>query len=310
MEIFPHVHQIQSLVADRNLFQYLFVGDDVILLDTGASYTPGLGTILFLGRAGIRPSRLTMAINTHADADHHGGNSSLKQSAGDMLLACGDPDREMIENPDRLFASRYNQWMREHGVGLATNPDASAFVRTMAGPAHRIDLTFRGGERIAIDDRRALRVLHVPGHSDGHLALYDAANRAVFVGDALHGRYCPSADGDSGAAARLLFGASLFGYAAISGIVCSRMDLLRPLAGLPRCRGFRVSRGVPQIRGRGLVAGAEGAGSPTRRDHFAILHSGLRPSFRRLAREHAMVAHVPDARSPALPRTTGHDQKD
>lgn len=195
MEIFPHVHQIQSLVADRNLFQYLFVGDNVVLLDTGASYTPAETILPFLQKVGVSPSRLTMAINTHADADHHGGNAALKEAAGDMLLACGDPDREMIENPDRLFASRYNHWMKEHGVGLATNPEASVFVRKMAGPAHRIDLTFRGGEYIAIDDKRALRVLHVPGHSDGHLALYDPTNRAVFVGDALHGRYCPTIEG-------------------------------------------------------------------------------------------------------------------
>ena len=40
MEIFRHVYQIASLVGDRNLFQYLFVGDNVVLLDTGASDTP------------------------------------------------------------------------------------------------------------------------------------------------------------------------------------------------------------------------------------------------------------------------------
>lgn len=40
-------------------------------------------------------------------------------------------------------------------------------------------------------------MLHVPGHSNGHLALYDPTNRAVFVGDAVHGSYCPSATGES-----------------------------------------------------------------------------------------------------------------
>jgi glyoxylase-like metal-dependent hydrolase (beta-lactamase superfamily II) len=195
MEIFPHIHQIQSLVADRNLFQYLFVGDNVVLLDTGASYTPTEVIVPFLQKQGISPSRLTMAINTHADADHHGGNAALKEAAGEMLLACGDTDRTMIENPDHLFASRYNQWVADHGIGLSNFPEGSAWVRKMAGPAHRIDLTFRGGEHIAIDDKHALRVLHVPGHSDGHLALYDSVNKAVFVGDALHGNYCPDIKG-------------------------------------------------------------------------------------------------------------------
>jgi glyoxylase-like metal-dependent hydrolase (beta-lactamase superfamily II) len=196
MAIFRNVYQIASLVADRNLYQYLFVGDNVVLLDTGASYTPGDTILPFLRQLGIDPSRLTIAINTHADADHHGGNAALKQSAGQVMLACGEQDRLIIENPDRLFASRYNQWIPDHGVGLGLNPDASAWVRKMVGAPHRIDQTFCGGEQIRIDEKRSLQVLHVPGHSDGHLALYDPLDRAVFVGDALHGRYCPTATGE------------------------------------------------------------------------------------------------------------------
>ena len=196
MEIFRQVRQIASLVADRNLFQYLFVGDNTILLDTGASYTPKETIVPYLEQNGIKPSSLTMAINTHADADHHGGNSALKQIAGQMQLACGEQDRLIIENPDRLFATRYDQWIPEHGVGLGLNPEASSWVRMMVGSPQRIDQTFIGGEHIRIDDKRSLQVLHVPGHSDGHVALYDPLNRAVFVGDALHGRYCPAASGE------------------------------------------------------------------------------------------------------------------
>jgi glyoxylase-like metal-dependent hydrolase (beta-lactamase superfamily II) len=196
MEIFPHIHQIASMVADRNLYQYLFVGDNTVLLDTGASYTPEEVILPFLKQLGIPPSQLTMAINTHADADHHGGNDLLKEAAVEMLLACGDLDRKIIEDPDLLFASRYDQWIDQHGIGLGLNPEASAWVRKMVGKPRRIDLTFTGGEHISIDSERSLRVLHVPGHSDGHLALYDSMNRAVFVGDALHGAYCPNAVGE------------------------------------------------------------------------------------------------------------------
>jgi glyoxylase-like metal-dependent hydrolase (beta-lactamase superfamily II) len=197
MELFPNTYQIRSLVGDRNLFQYLFVGERTVLLDSGASYTPNETILPFLRQTGIEPSRLTMAINTHADADHHGGNASLKEAAGDIMLGCGERDRALIEDPDRLFATRYDQWIHDHGVGLGLNPEASAWVRKMVGQPQRIDLTFCGGEHIAIDENRSLRMLHVPGHSDGHLAIYDSVNRAVFVGDALHGRYCPAANGEA-----------------------------------------------------------------------------------------------------------------
>jgi glyoxylase-like metal-dependent hydrolase (beta-lactamase superfamily II) len=195
MEIFPHVHQLQSQIADRHLFQYLFVGDNVLLLDTGMAATPEAVILPYLKKLGIPPERLTLAVNTHADADHHGGNAALRHIGGRVLLACGEADREVIESPDRLFALRYNQWIAEHGVGLGLNHEAEQWVRGIAGPAHRIDLTLRGGETLAIDGSRTLRVLHVPGHSNGHLAFYDAGNRAVFVGDALHGSNCPAMSG-------------------------------------------------------------------------------------------------------------------
>ena len=62
MEIFRNVYQIASLVADRNLFQYLFVGDNTVLLDTGASYTPAETISPFLKKVGLEPSRLSAAI--------------------------------------------------------------------------------------------------------------------------------------------------------------------------------------------------------------------------------------------------------
>lgn len=195
MEIFPHCYQIASMVADRNLFQYLFVGDNTVLIDTGASYTPQEVILPFLQKLGLPPSRLTLAINTHADADHHGGNGNLKQAAPEVRLACGELDRKLIENVDLLFASRYNQWIEDHGIGLGLNPEASNWVRMMVGEPRRIDVTFVGGEHIAVDDDCGLQVLHAPGHSDGHLAFYDAKKKAVFVGDALHGNCCPDAAG-------------------------------------------------------------------------------------------------------------------
>ncbi len=132
------------MVADRNLYQYLFVGDNTVLLDTGASYTPEEVILPFLKQLGIPPSQLTMAINTHADADHHGGNDLLKEAAVEMLLACGDLDRKIIEDPDLLFASRYDQWIDQHGIGLGLNPEASAWVRKMVGKPRRIDPYIHG----------------------------------------------------------------------------------------------------------------------------------------------------------------------
>jgi glyoxylase-like metal-dependent hydrolase (beta-lactamase superfamily II) len=132
---------------------------------------------------------LTLAITTHADLDHQGGNDSIKRLAPHALLACGHADRDLVEDPRVLYALRYNFLRAEHEVGFDADPLPDA------GRPRRMDLTFSGGERIALDDGWWLEVLHVPGHSAGHLAFYDPAHRAAFVGDAIHGRGCPKAAG-------------------------------------------------------------------------------------------------------------------
>ena len=114
------------------------MGDNTVLLDTGASDTPKNVILPFLQRLGMPPSQISMAINTHADADHHGGNDSLKQTAGEMLLACGDSDRALIENPDLLFASRYDQWISQHGDQSGSERMGAENGRT--AKTHRYDI--------------------------------------------------------------------------------------------------------------------------------------------------------------------------
>ncbi len=94
---------------------------------------------------------------------------------------------------------------------LALNAEASTWVRSMVGPSHRIDLTFCGGEHIAIDDKRSLRVLHVPGHSDGHLAIYDSVNPRGICGRCAPWEILSGNRRSSLLAASVLFGACLPG---------------------------------------------------------------------------------------------------
>src|SRR5258708_40048411 len=88
MQILPHVYQIRSCIADRHLFQYLFAGDNVVLLDTGFSTTPDDVILPYLKEVGLAVDRLTLAINTHADADHHGGEAFLKGRLSGWLAFC------------------------------------------------------------------------------------------------------------------------------------------------------------------------------------------------------------------------------
>ena len=55
MELYPHVYQIQSLFSGRNLFQYLLVGDNTVLVDTGIAPTPEKVIFPYLDSIKLRP---------------------------------------------------------------------------------------------------------------------------------------------------------------------------------------------------------------------------------------------------------------
>jgi glyoxylase-like metal-dependent hydrolase (beta-lactamase superfamily II) len=192
MELYPGAFQIPSLFGDRNLFQYLLVGDSTVLFDTGIASTPSATIFPFLSKLGLEPERITFAINSHADCDHVGGNYAVKRASPRTLLACGAADQEMIEDPQVLWDLHYNYLQADYGVGIPPTPSPDA------GLPQKIDLCFSGGEQIRIGKDWQVEVLHVPGHSHGHLALYDPQHKAAFVGDALHGRGCPRAAGGMG----------------------------------------------------------------------------------------------------------------
>ncbi len=192
MELYKNVYQIQSLFGERNLFQYLFVGHKTILIDSGIAETPEKAIFPYLDRLKLAAGDLHLLITTHPDLDHQGGNAAVMGAAPNAWLACGAADRELVESPKALFEKRYNHLKEAYGVGLDPNPWPEA------GQPRKVDVTFAGGETIRLDDDWSLDVLHVPGHSHGHLALYDPIHKAAFVSDAIHGRGCPKAAGGMG----------------------------------------------------------------------------------------------------------------
>lgn len=190
MELYPGVHQIASLFGGRNLYQYLFVGERMtVLLDSGVADTPERVIFPYMEQIGLRPQQLTLAITMHADLDHQGGNAALRAASRHTLLACHRDDRKLIEAPDVLYRCRYDHLHGDCGV------HAPEEVMPHAGQPAAMDVLFSGGETLRLADEWELQVWHVPGHSDGHLTLYDAKHRAAFSSDAVQGRGNFNADG-------------------------------------------------------------------------------------------------------------------
>lgn len=183
-EILPRVYRCGFVLNGRPVYQYLLVGEEhTLLVDTGVATTPQQVILPALKHLGIPGERVRFAVVTHCDLDHQGGARHLKTALPATLLTCGELDRRLVEDPQVLFQERYNAYAAEHGI--ACDENMRRWMLEQAGEPQALDMTWTNGESIRLDDSWRVSILQVPGHSFGHLSVYDPKNKAIFCGDAV-----------------------------------------------------------------------------------------------------------------------------
>ncbi|WP_353813609.1 MBL fold metallo-hydrolase [Agromyces sp. SYSU T00266] len=192
MEIRKGLHRVQAPLGERFVALYLLVGDDAALLvDTGIRESITETLLPYLDEAGIPREKLRWAVNTHCDFDHTGGNGALKAAIPTVEIVAHDLDTELVEDIQRLIDVRYGEFRETDGFD--DPPETTAYLRSVSDLV-RVDRRVAGGEEFDLGGR-SVRVLHVPGHSPGHVAVHDPSNRALLIGDATLGTTVPYADG-------------------------------------------------------------------------------------------------------------------
>src|SRR5947209_10418954 len=179
-EVAPGIHRIESDLGPRFVAQYLLVGTDrTLLIDTGLAGTPDEVLIPALERAGAEPDLIVIS---HADLDHCGGNRRMRERYPGALLACPELDRRWIESNEAMLAENY-QWHQPYGLEQPDEADRQAMLADLGGDVP-VDLGLRGGETLRLGPDRRLEVLHLPGHTPGHLGVWDPATGTAIVIDA------------------------------------------------------------------------------------------------------------------------------
>ncbi len=192
--LFPGVQLIESEYEGRVLRLPLLSGAaGSMLIDTGTTAMARDLVLPAVEEAAGGLERLRWILTTHCDLDHQGGNSVVKQAAPSALLACGTADRELVEEPEKLIGERYDTYRPDHGVAYPER--VLEKIRKSYGESQLVDLTFSGGERIRLEADWMLEVVHLPGHSRGHIAILDHLHHALYGGDAIHGEFYPGQDG-------------------------------------------------------------------------------------------------------------------
>jgi glyoxylase-like metal-dependent hydrolase (beta-lactamase superfamily II) len=182
MEILPGIHRIESDLGARFICQYILVGEDrTVLVDTGIAGTPEEVIIPYLEEIGLSLGDIDGVIISHADVDHCGGNRVLKERHPSLWFSCGEPDRAYIETNQIMLAEIY-RWSEPYGFG--PDEDSLDWIRRELGGDSPIDAGLRGGETMRLGPDRRIEILHLPGHTLGHLGIWDPKNNAAIIIDA------------------------------------------------------------------------------------------------------------------------------
>jgi glyoxylase-like metal-dependent hydrolase (beta-lactamase superfamily II) len=157
---------------------------------------PGVHRIeaeVFLEEQGLGLRDRGMLLVTHSDLDHQGGAHLLKHANPSLWVTCGVLDIPLISDPEVLIAQCYQAYVELHGI--APHEDGLAWMRQESGGPVRVDLGWTGGKLLELGPDWTVRILHVPGHSAGHLAVYDERSGALFGGGCLRGSVYVGLDG-------------------------------------------------------------------------------------------------------------------
>jgi glyoxylase-like metal-dependent hydrolase (beta-lactamase superfamily II) len=150
---------------------WLVIGSKAsLLIDAGIGVAPLAPLVLRKSRGRL------ICLLTHSHYDHIGG-------AHEFAERYIHPDEAGVLANPTPEACLWRGWLRPESFRWPPSPNFrfDSYCVKPAPPTHLV----ADGEPIDLGDRR-LEILHVPGHSPGLVAIFEAATRTLFTSDALY----------------------------------------------------------------------------------------------------------------------------
>lgn len=122
------------------------------------------------------------AVVCHAHADHFGGNAELLANNVSCVIYAHTDDVAWAREPARHIRESYDRLEPEY----STPSEAKAWVAGILGPPAPVSAV-EAGARFELADGSALEVLALPGHSPGHIGLWNARHGVLLASDAILG---------------------------------------------------------------------------------------------------------------------------
>ena len=164
-------------------FYVLDDGDSVTVFDAGIPNS----VVQWIDNGNITKP-VNRLIISHADVDHFGDTSNLRERYPDMEILCHPLDQHWIENHQAIVQERYGFSHQKYGIGYPSEV-LDAFA-SLCGGEIQVTQTIADGDELKIGGR-TWEVLHVPGHSPGHISLWHADEGILLLSDAVLGHGPP-----------------------------------------------------------------------------------------------------------------------
>jgi len=153
-------------VLERFVYSYLIYGKKILLVDCGVAGSKEK-IFNYIKETGRDPGEIKVIVITHAHADHIGGVLEIQDAVGCDLAAHID-DIPWIEDIELQCKER----------------PVPSFYSLVKGSL-KVNWPLKDGDSLELGDGTSLKVIHTPGHSKGHIALFYEADRALISGDSI-----------------------------------------------------------------------------------------------------------------------------
>lgn len=158
---------------------FLLAGDELVLIDSGEGTNHSMERLSSrFEDLGFDLDDLSMIINTHDHIEHFGGNAALKDISCAKILA-------------HRLAIPFIEDMGNHAPQESELKDlpkeVTNFIKVRSSmyrnlTTAKVDIGLEGNELIPVGDF-VLRIIHTPGHTRGHICIYEEGEETLFAGD-------------------------------------------------------------------------------------------------------------------------------
>ena len=194
--ICSNIYQIQVPLPHsplKHLNSYLVKSEERnLLIDTGLNFPRTFQSLRRgLSEAGVKPEKLTEILLTHFHVDHVGLIPRFKEASKDIKLLIHRVEAEL----SKLMSREFEDYKEDVETFLKTNgaPSAIAMNLRRFHPAFftpeayqelSTALPLEDGQEISVGDY-SFQVIWTPGHSPGHICLYEPSLKILVSGDHL-----------------------------------------------------------------------------------------------------------------------------